>query len=149
MTMDLPKHTCISCAYLWESGTTIISHSHRESALDDKKWNRGHINYERLICHMGRQNFSDFNKNYAVIDIRNEVIKPNKCKHWTKFIGISPTVVEQRKSFKWGKFAFCATIATLVIALITWVLTQFVFDQLILTHNSTNHLGVVRVKAVT
>ncbi len=126
MTMNMSKHTCINCAYLCESGTAIIPNRYREEALDDKKWNRGHIDYERIICHMGKQNFSDFNQNNKVIDIRNEVIKPNECKHWTRFIGISPMAIEQRKSFKWGKLAFWVAITTLVVVLTTWILSQFV-----------------------
>ena len=126
--MKLPKQTCISCAYLYESGTTIISPTHREWALDDKKWNSGGINYQQLICHMGKQNYSNFNKRNAVIDIRNEVIRLNKCKHWVQFIGISPMAIEQRKSFKWVKLTFWIALASLATILITWVLAQFILD---------------------
>jgi hypothetical protein len=128
--MALPKHTCISCTHLLDSGTTIIPKRYREEALDDKKWNNGHINYERIICNMGKQDFSDFNQNNRVIDIRDEAIKPNKCKDWTRFIGISPIAIEQRKSSRWAKYAFLVALLSLIAILVTWILSQFVLNCL-------------------
>lgn len=127
--MKFPKHTCISCAYLFEFGEDTISTTHREWALDDKMWNSGGINYQKLVCHMGKQNYSEFNKNNKVMDIRNEVIKFKCCKDWTAYIGISPTAVEQRKSAKWAKPAFWVAVITLVVVLTTWILGQFVFKK--------------------
>ena len=126
--MGLPKHTCISCAYLHEFGGKLISHTHREWALNDKRWNSGGINYQQLICHKGQQNFAELDKDNKVLDIRNGIIKSNKCKQWIEFTGISPIAVEQRKSSGWAKWAFWVALASLIAILATWVLTQFVFD---------------------
>lgn len=127
--MELPKHSCISCAYLCEAGTGVIRNDYREGALDSAKWNRGHINYMTIICHMGKQHFPEFMKNNQVIEIRNEVIKPNNCKYWVEFTGIPPVFVEQRKSSRWAKWAFWVAITTLAIVLITWILSQFVLNK--------------------
>ena len=98
MKVELPKNACISCAYLCESGTVVIPRLYREKALNGKTWNSGQINYERIVCHMGKQDFSEYNINNQVIDIRNEAIRVNKCKDWTRFTGIAPIAMEQRKS---------------------------------------------------
>ncbi len=123
--MELPKLTCISCAYLCEAADGYIRISGRERALDDKKWNNEWINYLNCVCYKGKlQNFRDSGK--IPIDIRNEVISPNKCKYWAKFInGVSPIATEARESSKWAKLAFWTVLITLVVILITWVLSQF------------------------
>ena len=128
--MELPEHACISCAYFFQFDKETISRNHRERALVDKNnsWNNGWINYEQLVCHMGKQKFSEFNTNNAVIGIRDEVIKPNRCKEWTIFQGISPMATEQRKYAKWVKPSFLVACITLVVVIVTWVLSQFVFN---------------------
>jgi hypothetical protein len=119
--MELPKRTCISCAYLCLLGGVIIPHSYREFAIDDKKWNYGLINYQHVVCHMGK--FNIFNK--APEDIRNDIIKQNTCSDWTRFSGISPVAMEQRessaKSINWAKWAFLISVAILIATiLILW-----------------------------
>jgi hypothetical protein len=126
--MKLPKHTCIGCAYLCESGKAIIPFHYREQALDGKTWNHGNINYERIICHMDKRDYSKLNQRKQVIDIRNGVIEPYKCTDWTKFTGFTPAAEEQRKSSKWAKWAFWVALASLVAVLVTWILSQFVFN---------------------
>ena len=126
--MELPKHTCVSCAYLCEVADGYIPISGRERALDDKKWNNGWINYLNCVCYKGKlQNFRDSGKTPK--EIRDEVIRPNSCKQWTQFInGVSPIATEQRKSSNWVKAAFWVALATLVTVLATWILSQFVFN---------------------
>ena len=68
--MGLPEHTCISCAYLTELKGTTISHKHREFALDDKMWNSGFINYQRLVCHEGE--LESFESGIEITYIRNK-----------------------------------------------------------------------------
>ncbi len=127
--MELPKHTCISCAYLFQSDEGTITATHREWALNDKMWNLGVINYQRLICHMGKKNYPSCIKNNTVKDIRDDVIKSNRCKSWTAFIGISPVEAEQRISTNWTRLGFWVTIIALIIGLVTWILSQFVFGK--------------------
>ena len=126
MTVELRKHTCVSCAYLCEEADKYIRMFGRERALDDKKWNNGNINYLNCVCSKGKlQNFQDSGKTPE--EIRDEVISPNPCKQWAQFInGISPIATEQRESAKWARRAFLIALASLVAILITWILTQFI-----------------------
>jgi len=129
--MELPKNTCISCAYLCQFDEVTISATQREYALDEKAWISHGINYEKLVCHKGKQqDYRVFNQRNQVIDIRNEVIKVNTCKSWVEFKGISPMATEQRENGKWAERKFWVTIIIpiiiCIIGLITWSLTQFV-----------------------
>jgi hypothetical protein len=80
------------------------------------------------VCHMGKQSFPELMKNNQGIEIRNEIIKENKCKSWTEFTGIPAISVEQRQSSKWTKWAFWLALATFVAVLATWILSQFILD---------------------
>lgn len=126
MIMELPKHTCISCAYLCEKADGYFGISPRGMILENKLkvWIGAHYIY--LVCYKGMlPNFYLSGK--ATEEIRNIIISPNQCKHWTRFInGVSPIAIEQRESSKWAKRAFLIALASLVAILITWVLSQFV-----------------------
>ena len=125
--MELPKHSCISCAYLLESESVPIKISHRENALNDKLWNN-FINYQLLVCYKERlPNFYKLGK--PVVEIRNRMIEQNTCKHWRQFSGVSPIAVEQREATKWVFWTFWIVLITLVVIVITWILSQFVLTQ--------------------
>ena len=133
--MGLPEHTCISCAHLFQSDRGTISRNQREQALMDKnnRWSNSGINYQSLVCDKGKVDYSKFNINSMVLDIRNDIIKSNSCKDWTIFQDISPQDVEQGTSNKLAKMsiklakislaiAFFGIVITFLITLITWYL---------------------------
>lgn len=122
--MELPEHTCISCAYLCEEADKYIPISGREQALDDKKWPNQWVNYQNCVCYEGE--LRSF-RGEPPKQIRDEVIRRNSCKKWRRYIsGISPIATEQQESSKWAKRAFWIALATLAVVVATWLLAQFV-----------------------
>ena len=126
--MALPKHTCISCVNLWEEPEIIIPTSKRERALDNKNWNNAHINFLNCVCYKGKlPNPRELGKD--VQTVRDKFIKPNSCKQWERFEGgFSPITAEQAKYSKWAKWGFWIALATLVVVLATWLLSQFLLN---------------------
>jgi hypothetical protein len=128
MTMELPKHTCISCAYLCQKANEYYGISPRHLILEKKQQEWVVADYKYLVCYKGKlPNFYLSGKTGD--EIRDIVIKPNTCKQWIQFInGISPIAIEQRQSTKWAKRAFWIAIASLAAILATWILSQFVLN---------------------
>jgi hypothetical protein len=125
--MELPKHSCISCAYLCEDADRYIPISGREQAIDAKKWNNQWINYQKCVCYKGNiRNY--YSSGMTPKQIRDEVIQQNSCKHLTRTHGISPIATDQRQSSKWAKRAFWIAFASLVAVLTTWLANHFIFD---------------------
>ena len=126
--MELPKHTCISCAYLCQKADGYYGIAPRLMILEGTSQHEVGAHYIYLICYKGKLS-SFYNTGKAKDDIRLTIITPNACKQWTRFInGISPIATEQRESSKWAKRAFWIALSSLVAVLITWALAQFVFD---------------------
>jgi len=119
--MELPKHTCISCAYLCQKADGYYGISPRRMILERKNELGVGADYIYLVCYKGNlPNFYISGK--TTEEIRNIVISPNTCKQWTQFInGISPIAIEQRESSKWTKWAFWGIIATLIVAIATLI----------------------------
>jgi len=133
--MGLPEHSCISCAYLIQSDHDTISREQREQALIDENngWSHSGINYQSLVCCKGQADYSRINTHSVIIDIRNDIIKPNSCEDWMIFQDISPQDMELSTSNKLAKIsvivakkslalAFAGMVITFVITLIIWYL---------------------------
>ena len=127
--MELPKNTCISCAYLCQKADDCYGISPRRMILEKKNQDGVGADYIYLVCYKGKlPNFYISGKTSE--EIRTTIISPNTCKQWSQFInGVSPIATEQKQSSKWAKRAFWTAVATLAIVLITWILTQFVLNQ--------------------
>lgn len=122
--MELPKHTCISCAYLCQKADGYYGISPRRGILKNESWVRA--DYIYLVCYKGELP-SFYISGITAEEIRNSVTSPNTCKQWTQFInGISPIATEQRESSKWAKWAFRGVIATLIVAIATLIVAFIV-----------------------
>lgn len=130
--MGLPEHSCISCAHLVQSGNGIISLNQREQALIDENniLNTSGINYEMLICHKGKRDYSEFNTNNKGIDIHNGIIEPNPCEDWTIFQDAFPQGTEQITSNKWIKISIMVAKISLAVAFVGMVMT-FIITMII------------------
>jgi hypothetical protein len=128
--MELPNHTCVNCAYLCVDADEYIRIGTRRRAIDNEKWQNlaAGVGYPNLVCYKGKlEDFLETNK--EIEQIRNEIISPNNCRHWVKFInGMSPVATEQRESSKWAKLGFVIALITLATVLATWAVSQFFFE---------------------
>lgn len=130
--MALPEHSCVSCAYLCQKANNFYGISLRNQILGNKNQVWVGADYKYLICYK-RKLPSFYLSGKTSDEIRDIIIAPNTCKQWIQFInGISPVVTEQSQSSKWAKWAFWASIITatimLIAILLTWSLSQFIFD---------------------
>jgi len=119
--MELPKHTCISCAYLCQKADEPYGISPRSMILEKGNELVVGADYIYLVCY--EENLTSFYiSGKTAEEIRNIVISTNTCKQWTQFTnGISPIATEQRESSKWTKWAFWGIIATLIVAIATLI----------------------------
>ena len=82
-----------------------------------------------LVCYKGELP-SFYLSGKTIDEVRNIIISPNKCKHWTQFInGTSPIAAEQKESSKWAKRAFWIAFASFIAVLATWILSQFIIGD--------------------
>lgn len=130
--MELPEHSCISCAYLIQSDHGTISRNLRKETLIDEndRWNNAGMNYQSLVCCKGQEDYSRLNTNGTVIYIRNVIIEPNYCKDWTIFQDISSQVREQRTFHKLVEISILVARKALALAFIGMVIT-FIITLLI------------------
>ncbi len=125
--MELPKHTCISCAYLCEKADGYYGISPRSQILENKNQIWIGADYIYLVCYKNKlPNFYCTGKTTEYI--RNTIINPTKCKHWVQFInGVSPVATEQRdsakKSLTWIIWTFVIIVITLIVAFATFINT--------------------------
>ncbi|UCH43795.1 MAG: hypothetical protein JSW16_04475, partial [Dehalococcoidales bacterium] len=100
MSMELPKKTCISCAYLCQKAEEYYGVAPRRSLVENTNRDWYEAGYTWLVCY--KERLPSFYLSGKTIDeIRNILIESKKCKNWTLFInGISPSATDQRESSK-------------------------------------------------
>ena len=126
MTMELPKHTCISCAHLFTDASKPISLSERRTILS-KNWNSKYFSFDYFKVTCSREKLERFNiSRDKREDVHEIIIKDKECKDWMQFNeGISATDAENRrfniKSINWTKWSIIIAILALGVSIIALI----------------------------
>jgi len=122
--METHEHKCITCVYLFTDASKPITISDRNTIFNDKTWDSGMFSFDyfKIRCRKKRLKLYHISKNIKA-DIREEIIKKRKCKHWSQFDeGVSATMAENRElsiqSISWKKWAVLVAIVGILVAVI-------------------------------
>lgn len=124
--MNISKHTCISCAYLYVDASKPITSSERKT-ISSKHWDSKYFSFDYFAIKCSRNKLSNFIISvHTKDDVYNEITKARACKEWFQYSeGISATIAEDRhfniQSINRANLAIVIAILAVIVSIATLI----------------------------